>query len=62
VAAVKSRLFRARQQIAKLYGEGEAATTPPGTGTQAVAHDERTKAAKHSMGEPLRMLTALAQA
>lgn len=31
VAAVKSRLFRARQQIAKLYSEREA-TVPPGTG------------------------------
>lgn len=30
VAAVKSRLFRARQQIAKLYSEHEAAPTPPG--------------------------------
>jgi len=62
VAAVKSRLFRARQQIAKLYGEGEAATTPPGAGTQTVARHERTKAVKQSIGDPLRMLTALAQA
>ena len=30
VAAVKSRLFRARQQIAQLYAKQQAAMTPPG--------------------------------
>jgi RNA polymerase sigma-70 factor (ECF subfamily) len=35
VAAVKSRLFRARQQMAKLYAERETATLPPGTGVSA---------------------------
>src|SRR5215203_3091939 len=37
VAAVKSRLFRARQQVAKLYGEREAAMTPPSAGALATA-------------------------
>jgi RNA polymerase sigma-70 factor (ECF subfamily) len=36
VAAVKSRLFRARQQIAKLYAEREVAT-PPGAGRGGTA-------------------------
>jgi RNA polymerase sigma-70 factor (ECF subfamily) len=35
VPAVKSRLFRARQQVAKLYAERETATLPPGTGVTA---------------------------
>jgi RNA polymerase sigma-70 factor (ECF subfamily) len=59
VAAVKSRLFRARQQIAKLYGEREAATMPPGTGAHA-ANLGVAKDAKPQMGASLRMLTALA--
>lgn len=36
VAAVKSRLFRARQQMATLYGEREAAVVPPGLGQAAL--------------------------
>ncbi len=32
IPAVKSRLFRARQQVAKLYRDGEPATTPPQSG------------------------------
>lgn len=39
VAAVKSRLFRARQQIAKLYMEREAAPTPP----SETSRSEKTK-------------------
>jgi RNA polymerase sigma-70 factor (ECF subfamily) len=59
VAAVKSRLFRARQQIAKLYREREAAV-PPGAGPSArVAakvgrNQTRTNPAPH-------LLAALAQ-
>jgi RNA polymerase sigma-70 factor (ECF subfamily) len=62
VPAVKSRLFRARQQIAKLYGEREAATTPPGAGVQTPVGGTRTKMAQRSIGSQLRMVTALAQA
>jgi RNA polymerase sigma-70 factor (ECF subfamily) len=61
VAAVKSRLFRARQQIAKLYGEREAATTPPSAGAHATLSGSRAKEAKQTVGLPMRMLTALAQ-
>ncbi len=35
IAAVKSRLFRARQQLAALYADREAATTPPSSGVKA---------------------------
>lgn len=59
VAAVKSRLFRARQQIAKLYGEREAATTPPGTGAHASKMGVAKDAKRHGSAS-LRMLTALA--
>jgi RNA polymerase sigma-70 factor (ECF subfamily) len=62
VAAVKSRLFRARQQVAKLYGEREAATMPPGTGARAAMSGPRTREAKQSVGDPIQMLTALLQA
>jgi RNA polymerase sigma-70 factor (ECF subfamily) len=61
VAAVKSRLFRARQQIAKLYGRREAATTPPGAGAHARTSGSKTRESKQAVGQPLRMLAALAQ-
>jgi RNA polymerase sigma-70 factor (ECF subfamily) len=61
VAAVKSRLFRARQQIAKLYTEREAATTPPGAGAYMPTGSPRAKGAEQTSGQPLRMLAALAQ-
>lgn len=60
VAAVKSRLFRARQQIAKLYSERVAATTPPGAGAHA-NRGTRAKESAQGVGLPTRMLTALAQ-
>lgn len=41
VAAVKSRLFRARQQMAKLYTDREPAQTPPGRGNQTMVAGER---------------------
>jgi RNA polymerase sigma-70 factor (ECF subfamily) len=59
VAAVKSRLFRARQQIAKLYGEREAAMTPPGAGAHAA--NRRATASSSQVGQPLRLSSALAQ-
>jgi RNA polymerase sigma-70 factor (ECF subfamily) len=62
VAAVKSRLFRARQQIAKLYGEREAATTPPGAGAHTMMSGSRSSESKQSLGQQMRMMTALAQA
>jgi RNA polymerase sigma-70 factor (ECF subfamily) len=62
VAAVKSRLFRARQQIAKLYGEREAATTPPGAGAHTTMSGTRSSESKQSLGQQMRMMTALAQA
>jgi RNA polymerase sigma-70 factor, ECF subfamily len=61
VAAVKSRLFRARQQVAKLYGEREAATTPPGAGARAGKRDSRTKETKQGIGHPVQLLSALGQ-
>lgn len=61
VAAVKSRLFRARQQVAKLYSEREAAITPPGDGAVAAANERRRREEKVPVGHSLRMLTALAQ-
>lgn len=60
VAAVKSRLFRARQQIAKLYGEREAATTPPGA--QTPRNGTRQSDSTQAVGQQMRMMTALAQA
>ena len=45
VAAVKSRLFRGRQQIAKLYSERQTATLPPGDGGRTSgAYAPRTRA------------------
>lgn len=41
VAAVKSRLFRARQQMAKLYAEREPAQSPPGRGSRAAVEPQR---------------------
>lgn len=35
VSAVKSRLFRARKQMAEVYKQAEAATTPPSSGIPA---------------------------
>lgn len=61
VAAVKSRLFRARQQVAKLYGERQTATTPPGTGAHVTKSSTRTKKTKEGIGHPMQMLSALAQ-
>ncbi len=62
VAAVKSRLFRARQQIAKLYGEREVATTPPGAGDARTMSGKRASETSQSVGQPMRMMSALAQA
>src|SRR5690606_36077880 len=59
VAAVKSRLFRARQQIAKLYGEREAATTPPSTGGRKATRGSKAKGASETMGHPVRMMSAM---
>ena len=61
VAAVKSRLFRARQQIAKLYKEREAATTPPSAGAVATSGDART-AETQRRGQRMQMIAALAEA
>jgi RNA polymerase sigma-70 factor (ECF subfamily) len=61
VAAVKSRLFRARQQIAKLYGEREAATTPPGTGARASASSLPRFDAKQNVGRPVQLRSAMGQ-
>lgn len=52
VAAVKSRLFRARQQIAKLYSERAAAVPPSGRdgapgGTRSYTAETRTPAGMH---------------
>ena len=58
VAAVKSRLFRARQQIAKLYAEREA-PVPPGAGpTSRVPEAERRAQTRPSSVPPF--LAALA--
>ena len=59
VAAVKSRLFRARQQVAKLYGEREAATTPPDAGTRAAAGSSG-RGANQPVGQSMRTFNALA--
>lgn len=59
VAAVKSRLFRARQQIARLYGEREAATTPPDAGARATASSSG-RGANQPGGQSMRTLNALA--
>lgn len=61
VAAVKSRLFRARQQIAKLYGEREA-TTPPAAGAHATTNTSMARESKRAVGPQLRMLAACAHA
>ncbi|MCB9137216.1 MAG: sigma-70 family RNA polymerase sigma factor [Caldilineaceae bacterium] len=57
VSAVKSRLFRARKQMAQLVDEHEAATTPPasGRGSQAVLQFSRIRDE-----EPRMLRTALA--
>ncbi len=60
VAAVKSRLFRARQQVAKLYAEREAAMNPPGDGALAASPVRTRREGDQQGGLPLRMLTALA--
>lgn len=45
VSAVKSRLFRARKQMAEIYEQAEAATTPPSSGIPAqVVVQEETRA------------------
>jgi RNA polymerase sigma-70 factor, ECF subfamily len=59
VAAVKSRLFRARQQIAKLYGERQAAV-PPGTGPTSHTSVRRTREGRQTSGAPS-FFAALAQ-
>lgn len=61
VAAVKSRLFRARQQVAKLYGERQAATTPPGAGARATRSDSTAEESRQSIGHPVQMMSALAR-
>jgi RNA polymerase sigma-70 factor (ECF subfamily) len=61
VAAVKSRLFRARQQVAKLYSEREAATTPPGAGAHTKMSGTQSPESKQSVGQPMRLMAALAQ-
>lgn len=58
VAAVKSRLFRARQQVAKLYGERETAKTPPGTG--APATNSARSRDKGQESRSMRLMTAMA--
>ncbi len=59
VAAVKSRLFRARQQIAKLYGEREPAM-PPGAGPRAGIVGRQPRVGEQPSA-PSRFLAALAQ-
>jgi RNA polymerase sigma-70 factor, ECF subfamily len=61
VAAVKSRLFRARQQVAKLYVEREAAKTPPHDGTLSDASERKGADRNQKVGLPLRMVAAWAQ-
>ncbi len=57
VAAVKSRLFRGRQQIAKLYAERQAATLPPSSGGRAAGtHAPRNDA---SSSRPLQVQMGL---
>lgn len=55
IAAVKSRLFRARQQIAKLYSEREAAPTPPGD-AQRSENLRRRQEATSALRLPLQAL------
>jgi len=58
VAAVKSRLFRGRQQIAKLYTERQTATLPPGSGGRTSAtHSPRNRATPS--GRPLQVQIGL---
>jgi RNA polymerase sigma-70 factor (ECF subfamily) len=52
VAAVKSRLFRGRQQIAKLYTGRRAATLPPGSSGRAAG----THAPREDTARPPRLL------
>jgi RNA polymerase sigma-70 factor (ECF subfamily) len=61
VAAVKSRLFRARQQVSKLYVEREAARTPPTGGAVADSEGRKGVDRNQQVGMPLRMVTAWAQ-
>ena len=60
VAAVKSRLFRARQQVARLYGEREAAQTPPSDGALADSGGRRGDGQGQQVGLPMRMVAAFA--
>jgi predicted RNA polymerase sigma factor len=46
VAAVKSRLFRARQQLMALYQKQQAATAPPSSGFKQAAAAERRATTK----------------
>lgn len=62
VAAVKSRLFRARQQIAKLYGEREAATMPPGSGNRTTSEPGRVREPRSMIGQSSQLLNAWGQA
>jgi len=48
LSAVKSRLFRARQKLATLYQEAEAATTPPSTGRRADEHTPAEQSAERT--------------
>lgn len=64
VAAVKSRLFRARQQVARLYSKHEAATTPPSAGAYAAREShtrQANQAAEQTTQQPMRMLNAWGQ-
>ena len=58
VSAVKSRLFRARKQIADLYHGSQVATTPPSGGNRQTDKAQRTTQA--ASGSPLLLRTALA--
>jgi RNA polymerase sigma-70 factor, ECF subfamily len=62
IAAVKSRLFRARQQVARLYEEREAATTPPGADARTKSNKTKTKEVNAAAMQATRMMTTLAQA
>lgn len=47
VSAVKSRLFRARKQMADIYQQAEAVTTPPSSGIPAAAMAQEDVRADH---------------
>jgi RNA polymerase sigma-70 factor (ECF subfamily) len=49
VAAVKSRLFRARQQMAKLYADREPAQMPPGRGSPVAVDAERKESGERRL-------------